>query len=74
MLTLLNAPKSVHSAHNFCPAFPPPGGATINVDTVQELVDAVNNAASGVTILVANGTYNLNGAYLRIATPNVTLR
>jgi hypothetical protein len=74
LMLLFIAPAAELGAHNFCPALPPPSGTTVNVDTVQELVDAVNNATSGVTILVANGTYNLNGAYLRIDTPNVTLR
>jgi hypothetical protein len=34
----------------------------------------VNSAAAGTTILVADGTYDLDGVYLRFATPNVTLR
>jgi hypothetical protein len=46
----------------------------VNVDTVAELVDAVNGAAAGTTIMVADGTYNLDGAYLRVDTPNVTVR
>jgi hypothetical protein len=34
----------------------------------------VNTATAGDTILVADGTYALNGAYLRFAVPGVTLR
>jgi hypothetical protein len=41
---------------------------------VGELWDAVNTAPSGTTILVADGTYHLDGTYLRFATPGVTLR
>ncbi|HTP11232.1 MAG TPA: hypothetical protein VMP08_23415 [Anaerolineae bacterium] len=57
-----------------CAPLPPPGGNIVNVSTVQQLEDAVNAATSGTTILIANGTYNLDGVYLRIAAPNVTLR
>jgi len=59
---------------DFCPALPAPTGNIVNVDTVAELVDAVNGAAAGTTIMVADGTYNLDGAYLRVDTPNVTVR
>jgi len=34
----------------------------------------VNQASTGDTILISDGTYNLYGAYLRIDVPNVTLR
>jgi len=57
-----------------CPALPAPGGNIVNVSTVTQLVNAVNGAASGDTILIADGQYNLDGAYLRIDTPQVTLR
>jgi hypothetical protein len=57
-----------------CGPLPPPSGTIVNVSTVSQLVNAVNAATSGTTILIANGTYNLNGAYLRLAVPNVTLR
>jgi hypothetical protein len=49
-------------------------GPTVTVSSVSELRDAVNNAARGETILIANGLYHLNGVYLRFATPDVTLR
>ena len=49
-------------------------GATVLVSNVAQLQTAVNNAGAGTTVLVQDGTYNLNGAYLRIASPNVTLR
>lgn len=58
----------------FCPPLPAPSGAVVQVATVNELVQVVNNAAPGVTILIADGIYNLDGAYLRIAAPGVTLR
>jgi hypothetical protein len=57
-----------------CPALPPPTGTVVNVDTVAGLESAVNNAVPGVTISIADGEYDLNGAYLWIDTPNVTLR
>lgn len=57
-----------------CTSLPPPAGNVVNVSTVAELQSAVNVAPSGTTILVADGTYNLNGVYLRFAVPNVTLR
>jgi hypothetical protein len=57
-----------------CAPLPPPGGNLVNVSTVSQLASAVNAATSGTTILIANGTYNLDGAYLRVAVPNVTLR
>ncbi len=66
------SPAIAASAH--CPALPPSTGNTVNVSSVAELQNAVNNAASGDTILIADGTYDLDGAYLRITTPNVTLR
>jgi hypothetical protein len=57
-----------------CPPLPPPSGPTVNVSSVVELRDAVNGASSGTTILVADGTYHLDGTYLRFDTPDVTLR
>jgi hypothetical protein len=57
-----------------CAPLPPPSGTIVNVSTVPQLVSAVNSATSGTTIVIANGTYNLNGEYLRLAVPNVALR
>jgi hypothetical protein len=65
---------SVLSAASHCPALPPPIGTIVNVSTITQLENAVNAALSGTTILVADGTYNLDGVYLRFAVPNVTLR
>ncbi|NKQ36824.1 MAG: hypothetical protein HF973_14580 [Chloroflexi bacterium] len=59
---------------NLCQPLDPPTGPTISVSTVTELRNAVNNASSGQTILIADGVYNLNGVYLRLDTPNVALR
>jgi pectate lyase len=53
---------------------PPPGGNVVNVSTVSQLEQAVNTATPGTTILVADGTYNPNGVYLRFDTLNVVLR
>ncbi len=59
---------------DLCQPLPPPTGTIVAVSTVGELQSAVNNATSGDTILIADGVYNLDGVYLRIDTPNVTLR
>lgn len=58
------------------PSLEAPTGATVTVETAQEIYDAVNTAASGTTILIADGTYNLgqSGYYLWIDTPGITLR
>lgn len=57
-----------------CPALPAPSGTIVDVDSVETLENAVNTASPGTTIRIANGYYNLNGVYLRIDTPNLTLR
>lgn len=56
--------------------FASPVLADIVVNTVDQLVNAVNNTASGGdrTILIADGAYNLNGQYLRLAVDGVTVR
>ncbi|MCP4417341.1 MAG: hypothetical protein GY805_12020, partial [Chloroflexi bacterium] len=59
---------------DLCQPLDAPTGTIVSVDTVGELEDAVNSATSGDTILIDDGTYNLDGVYLRIDTPNVTLR
>ncbi|MEW6186207.1 MAG: hypothetical protein AB1585_10765 [Thermodesulfobacteriota bacterium] len=46
-------------AAGVCPALPPPGGAVVRVATAGELGTAVNQAVPGVTILIADGYYNL---------------
>jgi hypothetical protein len=62
------------SARALCPRLPPPSGPTVHVSSVSELSDAVNDATTGTTILVADGTYHLDGTYLWVDTPGVTLR
>jgi hypothetical protein len=57
-----------------CPALPPPTGSVVTVSSVSSLVAAVNGAAAGQIIQVAPGYYDLDGAYLRITAPGVTLR
>ncbi len=53
-----------------------PADAEIVVNTVAQLVDAVNSTQSGGdrSILIADGTYLLNGNYLRLAVDNITVR
>ena len=57
-----------------CPPLPPPAGEVVTVSTVTELQNAVNNATSNTTISIADGTYNLDGVYIRLDTPHLTLR
>ena len=57
-----------------CPALPPPAGNIIDVASVSALQNAVNTAAPNDTIRIADGIYNLDGVYLRIDVPGVTLR
>jgi hypothetical protein len=59
---------------SLCLPLPAPTGNVITVSNVSQLESAVNSASSGTTILVVDGTYNLNGVYLRFDTSNVTLR
>ena len=51
-------------------------GADVVVTTVAQLVSAVNSTQTGGdrTILVADGTYLLNGNYLRLAANDITVR
>ena len=62
------------AAEDLCPPLPDPASRVISVSTVAGLEDAVNNALVGDTISIADGTYNLDGVYLRIDVPGVTLR
>ena len=69
-----NAHRAPAGQH--CPALPAPSGAIVLVGSEEELWNAVNSAAPGTTILLADGSYNLaaQGYYLWIDTPHVTLR
>jgi len=70
----VDAAPPPQAASSHCAPLPPPTGTSVTVSTVTELQNAVNSAASGDTILVADGTYNLDGVYLQFDIPNVTLR
>lgn len=63
-----------HAAPRFCEPLPPPGGHVVTVANVPQLVAAVDNAVAGDTILLADGIYALDGVYLRLDVPGVTLR
>jgi hypothetical protein len=62
------------------PAIPPtplpaPNGAVVNVSTVQQLQSAVASLRSNTTILIAAGTYNLQGPlYVNGTFTNVGIR
>jgi hypothetical protein len=68
------ASAAVPARIDYCAPLPPPAGPTVIVSNVAELVDAVNQAAAGTAILLQDGTYALDGAYLRLAQPEVTVR
>jgi len=59
-----------------CEPLPPPTGNVIPVYPSQasELDSIVQAAATGDTILLYDGTYELHGDYLRFDTPGVTMR
>ena len=67
------APARARAA-DFCPALPPATGDVVVVGNVTQLRAAVDAAVPGRTILVADGTYALDGSFLRLDVPNVTLR
>ena len=56
-----------------CPALPAPSGPTITVDNEADLRYQAQNAASGTTILVAPGTYNLQDA-VYVTVNNLAIR
>jgi hypothetical protein len=57
-----------------CPPLPAPTGDVVHVSTVAELQDAVSNLTPNTTILLADGTYDLHGAFLWFGVPGVTMR
>lgn len=60
----------------FCEALPPPSGPTVEVTPARaaELPDIVYNLQPGETLLLADGTYALDGAMLHVVTDGVTIR
>jgi len=67
-------PSEIQVDPSQCAPLPAPSGNTVDVTTVNQLRNAVNNASPGDTILVADGTYILDGVYLRIDVPGVAVR
>ena len=57
------SPVARAQSEDACPPLSPPTDPTVDVFTVAQLQTAVNTATSGTTILVADGTYHLNGVY-----------
>ena len=59
-----------------CEPLSAPTGNVVLVDTSQtgQLQSIVSSAAAGDTIALADGTYDLNGAYLWISAAGVTIR
>jgi len=61
---------------NPCPPLAPPEGPTVELSPSQaaDLGVLMAGAAWGTTFLLADGVYNLDGAYVWISSPGVTLR
>lgn len=61
---------------HFCEPLAPPEGKVIDVgpDEAGDLRAIVGSLETGDTVALADGTYDLNGEYLWIETPGVTLR
>jgi hypothetical protein len=82
VFALLSAVQTATSSHaqQSCSPLPPPTGPTIEVapSEVAQLRAVVANAASGTTILLQDGTYDLSSgdekSRLSFETANVTLR
>jgi hypothetical protein len=55
------------------PALPKSNGPTVLISDVRELIDALNNAKPGQTILIEDGHYMMP-RYVEISADNVTLR
>ncbi len=63
--------RGIASAH--CPPLPAPTGPTVTVSTEAALREQAANAASGTTILIAAGTYNLQDT-VQVLNNNITIR
>ena len=76
LLGVVLAPAGDASGQLPCPSLPPPAGAVVEVQPTQvgDLPGIVAGAAAGTTILLHDGIYNLNGAFVHITTPGLTLR
>jgi len=61
------------SATNHCAPLPPPTGPTVTVSSESELRNQATNAASGTTILVSAGTYNLQNI-VHVVNSGLTIR
>jgi hypothetical protein len=57
-----------------CAPLPPPSGSVVNVSSVAQLQNAVDNLASNTTILIADGVYTLTNTLNIRAVNNVALR
>jgi len=57
-----------------CAPLPAPTGHVVDVSDVPSLIAAVNGAQANDTIRLADGTYALNGQYVYLDKPGVTLR
>jgi len=72
-LLFLSPPQAGPDDTNLCPPLFPPTPATVS--NVTQLLQAVDAASSGTTILLADGIYEFDGDdRLRIDDNNVTIR
>ena len=71
-----NSDENPFANGNFCPALDPPTGNVTRVtpDDTPNLRGIIAAARTGDTILFESGTYPLNGDYIWISIPGITLR
>jgi hypothetical protein len=56
-----------------CPPLSPPTGPTVRVSSQSDLRERAHNAASGTTILIQPGTYDMQG-FVHVVNSGITLR
>jgi len=72
-LATQTSPPADPAAVDHCPPLPPPVGATVTVSTEAHLLQQATYAAPGTTVLIAAGTYNLQGV-VHVVNDGITLR
>jgi len=73
-LAVLPLAASLYAKPGYGAPLPLTRGKTTTVTTVSELKHAVNTATAPSTILLANGTYTLDGAALHVRTDGLVIR
>ena len=57
-----------------CAPLPPPSGATVSAGPGDDLFAVVRDLEAGQTLLLEDGTYALDGTYMWVSVPGVTIR